>query len=257
MPGGQPTWIRRANVIRIPVPGESSRSSASRSSTGGRIRRIGVVIPARDEQALVEQCLRSIRAAASEVTVPVSIVVVADSCRDETVRIARRAPGVEVIEVRHRVVGMTRAVGMNALIDRFGASGTWLATTDADSVVPATWLSRQLARAAAGADAVVGTVQVLDWSGHPRSARRRYARAYSHVDGHGHVHGANLSVRAAAYESVGGFPALATHEDVALVGALCARGYRVDRAGDLAVGTSGRTIARAPAGFAGYLRALH
>jgi hypothetical protein len=42
----------------------------------------------------------------------------------------------------------------------------WLATTDADSRVPGSWLQDQLAFARRGFDAVAGTVRVHDWSGY-------------------------------------------------------------------------------------------
>jgi hypothetical protein len=72
----------------------------------------------------------------------------------------------------------------------------------------------------------------------------------------GHVHGANLGVRADAYLRAGGFATLPEHEDVDLVARLRAD-PRVDvRPSDAAdVLTSGRTTGRTPGGYAGYLRA--
>lgn len=219
------------------------------------IARIGVAIPAQDEASLLPACLAALARAAARSPVPVSVVVVADACRDATAQIAAHG-GARVIEAQHRNVGLTRATAMAALIEELGVPGTWLAATDADSLVPEHWLSRQLELAAAGADAIAGTVRVGDWTGHPRRAQRRYARLYNGLEGHRHVHGANLAVSAAAYLAVGGFAPLPVHEDVTLIAALDARGYRVARPGDLAVLTSARPIGRAPAGFAGYLRAL-
>lgn len=219
------------------------------------IQRIGVAIPAQDEASLLPACLGALARAAARSPVPVTVLVVADACRDDTAQVAAQG-GARVIEVEHRNVGRTRAVGMAALIEQLGVSGTWLAVTDADSQVPEHWLTRQLDLAAAGADAVVGTVRVGDWAGHPRRVRRRYARLYNGLDGHRHVHGANLALSAEAYCAVGGFAPLPAHEDVALIAALDARGYRLARAGDLAVLTSARSVGRAPAGFAGHLRTL-
>lgn len=219
------------------------------------IQRIGVAIPAQDEQDLLPGCLRALARAATRSPVPVSVVVVADACRDATAR-AAVCGGARVIETQHGNVGAARAAGMTALIDELGIPGTWLAATDADSLVPEHWLTRQLELAAGGADAIAGTVRIGDWAEHPRWVRRRYVRRYNGLDGHRHVHGANLAVSAAAYRAVGGFAPMPAHEDVALVDALDAGGYRVARAGDLAVLTSARPVGRAPAGFAAYLRTL-
>lgn len=219
------------------------------------IERIGVAIPAQDEEVLLPGCLTALAQAAARCPVPVSVVVVADACRDATAQVAARG-GARVIEAQHRNVGLARATGMTALIDELGVAGTWLAVTDADSLVPEHWLTRQLELAAGGADAIAGTVWIGDWAGHSRWVRRRYTRRYNSLNGHRHVHGANLAVSAAAYQAVGGFAPLPVHEDVSLIAALDARGYRVARAGDLAVLTSARLIGRAPAGFAGYLRTL-
>ena len=122
----------------------------------------------------------------------------------------------------------------------------WLATTDADSRVPPHWLSRQLELADDGADLVVGTVEVDDWSAHPPYVEQRWRAGYDQRDGHGHVHGANVGARADAYLEVGGFPSLDRDEDVALVAALAHR--RVVRTGTIPVLTSARLRSRAAAG---------
>ena len=63
--------------------------------------------------------------------------------------------------------------------------------------------------------------------------------AWSGAD-HPHVHGANLSLSAAAYVAVGGLPPLALAEDHALVAALEGRGLRVARSATRPVRTSAR-----------------
>ena len=70
------------------------------------------------------------------------------------------------------------------------------------------------------------------------------------------MHGANLGFRAAAYLMAGGFPAVPTAEDHALVAALTAGGSRVLRTRALPVITSARREARAPHGFSHYLAEL-
>ena len=251
------------------------------------IRAIAVVVPARDEERLLGGCLASVRRAAHHPLVraiPTRLVVVADSCRDRTAAIARHA-GAEVASIRACNVGAARARGTDralaAVLSPTGAPAPgecWLAHTDADTRVPYGWLARHLAYAAQGWDAVLGTVQVLDWSEHPPGTAERFQRQYATpvrpavetapkpVAGttfggaprveHPHVHGANLGVRADAYRSAGGFAALAVGEDHALVAALEALGCSVRRAVDLPVITSARRSVRARGGFGDTISAL-
>ena len=143
-----------------------------------------------------------------------------------------------------------------AKLSREDASRLWLATTDADTRVPARWLTEQLRLAADGAEAVAGSIQVHDWTGYPEGFAERFRSFYEppgSTDTHDHVHGANLGVRADAYLAAGGFPPLVTGEDHALWRAL----RRADRAQissrRLAVVTSSRRAARAPLGFSSFL----
>jgi hypothetical protein len=121
--------------------------------------------------------------------------------------------------------------------------------------VPVNWLAIQIEHARAGAEVVVGTVTVADWRERPDHIRVR-ANAEYQARPHRHVHGANLSFSAAAYEATAGLPDLQVHEDVSLVAAFEANGEAIAWALDLAVVTSARRSARAPRGFASYLTAL-
>jgi glycosyltransferase involved in cell wall biosynthesis len=222
---------------------------------------VGVVVPAHDEEELLADCLAGLRTAAGAVAdrARVRVLVVADACTDRTEAVARRA-GVDVLRVDARVVGRARRAGAAALRR---AGSVWVATTDADSVVPPDWLAAQLDARADGADAWVGTVDVVDWRGLPSPVRRRYRDAYEDGSGdagsgdaHRHVHGASLGIAARTYEAVGGFPPRATGEDVVLVERLDRAGYRVVRDRTHPVVTSARTDGRAPDGFAGHLLGL-
>ena len=207
---------------------------------------VGVVVPAHDEAELLPVCLDALAAATRAVAglAVVRTVVVLDACTDGSAVAAHEA-GVETVVLDARRVGAARRRGVAALGDT-----DWLATTDADSTVPPGWLVAQLAALAEGADALVGTVEVADWSGHPPAVRAWFDEVYdSSGDPHPHVHGANLGVRTAAYVAVGGFAPLRTGEDVALVRALVAAGHRVHRSRTHPVVTSSRTGARAPDGF--------
>jgi glycosyltransferase involved in cell wall biosynthesis len=224
------------------------------------IRAVGVIVPAHNEQDLLPACLARVRRAAWALRgTPVHLVVVADACRDQTAWAARRG-GASVITISARSAGAARAAGAREVLRRarhLDPAGIWLATTDADSLVPPGWLRGQARLASHGWDAIVGTIRVTDWSGHQPGTRSRFNRRYASKAGpHSHVHGANLGFRASAYLTAGGFPAIATGEDRALVAALTASGSRVLRTRALPVITSARRESRAPHGFGHYLTEL-
>lgn len=219
----------------------------------------GIVVPAHNEETLLSACLRALRRAASSVSVPVHVLVAADSCTDGTVAVARGFDA-RVIALQARSVGAARAAGMTEILRLTAGSDPaeiWLATTDADTVVPALWLHRQLGYADRGWDVVLGTVSVADWAEHPPHVPTAFAAGYEFGDRpHPHVHGANLGLRASAYQAAGGFRSLCTAEDHALVAAAALAGCPVMRARDITVETSARRQARAPHGFSHLLRAL-
>ncbi|WP_345475400.1 glycosyltransferase family 2 protein [Actinoallomurus oryzae] len=208
----------------------------------GRDQKAGVVVPAHDEQERLPACLAALRG--------IPVVVVADACTDRTAEVARRY-GAQVVEIAARNVGAARAAGVRALLRR-GVS--WVATTDADTLVPPGWLASQLRYAARGWDAVVGTVEVTDWTGHEPRRIAAYARHYARDPAP--VHGANLGFSAHAYVTSGGFPPLRTGEDRALVAAMTAAGHRVLHTPQVRVITSARHRYRAPHGFGHFLTTL-
>jgi hypothetical protein len=79
------------------------------------IRAMAVAVPARNEGAHIERCLRAIGMAAKACPVPVFLTVAADRCHDDTVALAQRAVGrlptgmaAEVVECRADSVGAAR-----------------------------------------------------------------------------------------------------------------------------------------------------
>ncbi|WP_234316467.1 glycosyltransferase [Streptomyces sp. NRRL F-5702] len=245
----------------------SGRSGAVRAPAGAPPVAVAVVIPARDEEALLPAALASVRAAAGHPGVgatPVLTVVVADTCTDATAAVARAA-GAQVVPVGFRNVGRSRAAGVLTALRFFGdvPGPVWIASTDADSTVRPDWLAHQLARAAEGWDAVVGTVTADRWPpGKPHLAAR-YHRLYETTRPpsgrpwhHPHVHGANLGVGSRAYTAAGGFPPAALDEDRGLVDALERTGARILRTADCPVTTSTRTTPRAQGGFGDHLANL-
>ena len=224
------------------------------------IRSVGVIVPAHNEQDLLPSCLDRLRRAARALHgTPVHLVVVADACRDRTVQVAQRS-GAAVVTIAARSAGAARAAGVREVLRRTGRldpADVWLATTDADTLVPCYWLRQQVRYANRGWDAVAGTIRITDWSGYQPGVRALFQKRYAAGNGpHSHVHGANLGFRAAAYLRAGGFTDMPTAEDHALVAALIATGSRVHRTRALTVITSARRAARAPHGFSSHLAAL-
>lgn len=212
---------------------------------------IGVIVPAHDEEALIGRALQALRVAAAHEDLAgeeVRVLVVLDACTDMTGEIAR-AFGVDCLSIDAHNVGMARAAGAQALIDR---GARWLAFTDADSRVAPCWLSRQVSM---GSDAVCGVVEVDDWSPFTDDQRRAYEADYHDMDGHAHVHGANFGLRTETYQRAGGFLPLACHEDVALVRRLEALGACIAWTNAVRVVTSARLAGRAPNGFAAVMDA--
>lgn len=222
-----------------------------------------VAVPARDEEDALGACLDSLLLAraglrAVRPAVGVEVVLVLDRCTDRSAAIAATRP-VTVRCLDAGSVGAARSAavqeGLGRVLRRGGrAETTWLAMTDADCVVPASWLAEHVALAERGVDLVVGTVEPtgdLD----PGLLAAWHAR---HVlrDGHEHVHGANLGVRADAYVEAGGFSPLPLHEDVALVAAVRGSGRRWVSTDRTRVLTSGRRLGRVDGGFASYLADL-
>jgi glycosyltransferase involved in cell wall biosynthesis len=216
-----------------------------------------VVIPAHDEEALLPACLDSVRTAIDAVDLPVQVIVALDKCQDRSADVVAACPWADAVILDAGNVGAARAAATDSALRRAtsrAAERVWIATTDADSTVPAHWLTSQVALADAGWDLVVGTVDVQDWSEQPSHVQQEWSQQYIAADNHPHIHGANLGVRASAYLEAGGWPAVAVNEDVALVAALAGR--RVARSAAHPVMTSARRDPRARGGFGDALNAL-
>ena len=234
---------------------------------------VGIVVPARNEEAGIEPCLASLDRAAAVVArwgIGTFVVVAGDSCTDRTVELAARwlrdwkgtrkggpegLGGGTVIHLDARNVGAARQAGMARLLRRYAAlppRRLWLASTDADTVVPRQWLARQVRLAGAGWDAVAGVVAVDAWLGdHPDglcSFEEAYRRRVDRLE-HGHVHAANLGLRASAYLAAGGFRPRRCGEDHDLWSRLDHPRLRRLSDPDLHVTTSGRLSGRAADGF--------
>jgi glycosyltransferase involved in cell wall biosynthesis len=224
---------------------------------------VAVVIPARDEEATIEAAVGSVRRALRRAEHRVEralIVVVADTCVDDTVRRAERRLGRSGVVLTTPVgrVGASRALGTSHVLGVLSSANDrlWLANTDADSVVRCDWILRQLVLADRGATCVSGIVRLGQAS---RRLRGRFAREYGrHVGAatHTHVHGANLGIRGDLMSELGNWAPVRKGEDHDLwhrAGAAFATRHQDPR---LVVTTSARKVGRAPGGFAADLVAF-
>lgn len=226
------------------------------------IRAVHVVVPARDEAELLPRCLHSVERARRLLRtcrphLLVDVTVVLDGCRDGTALVVEAAR-VGSLVVDLGVVGETRDAGVRQAVDVAADEGVapdelWIACTDADSAVSPHWLVRQLGLADT-VDLVVGTVEPVGCTDAGLLARWR--ERHELVEGHTHVHGANLGFRASTYLDVGGFAPLPVHEDVDLVRRLRAHTDRWVATDSVRVATSARAHGRTPDGFSGYLADL-
>jgi glycosyltransferase involved in cell wall biosynthesis len=225
---------------------------------------VGVIIPVHNEEERLPAALDALQR--SLVRLPSGlasqVVVVLDACADRSSHIAeqwrRRAdPGrVTLVHIDAANVGSARAAGCDAVLRSYRGTeqSLWLATTDADSRVPAAWLSRQVSLHDEGISLWNGIVTVVDWTGRSGALALRFASFYS--SDQTPIHGASLGINARTYRRAGGFQALVTGEDRALHAAALRAGATAYCDRSVPVVTSSRRAGRAPLGFAGALTSL-
>jgi glucosyl-3-phosphoglycerate synthase len=233
-----------------------------------------VVVPARDEAERIEACLLSLAAQDGVASEQYELIVVLDGCRDATrekvlaLGARERTLRLRVVEVDEpEGVGRARRRGMDLACERLLALGKGeglIASTDADSVVAADWLSVQLALVRGGAEAIGGLIELDDDEAAqltPAAVSERDGRAAERLRAvhslglagiaeHHQFSGASLALTARAYERCGGLPVRAALEDEALEQELRARGIAIHRSRSVRVTTSARTGGRAPRGLA-------
>jgi glucosyl-3-phosphoglycerate synthase len=227
-----------------------------------------VVVPARDEQDVIERCLQAL---AAQTVTPSAFetIVVADDCRDATAEVARTAArrlGLRLVVLQGPGAGTgpARRLGMDAAADRLlslGLDRGLIATTDADSMPACDWLERQLDHLARGADVVAGMIELDDDDVRalPEAVLRRRRLesqrwmakivATDPTAIHHHFAGASLGVTAGTYRHVGGLGGGRALEDREFGELLTERGVPIIRPGDVRVRTSARTGGRAERGL--------
>lgn len=93
--------------------------------------RISVVIPAYNEEQYIRRCLESLM---QQTRKPYEIIVVNNNSTDKTTSIVKEFPKVKLIHEQQQGITATRNTGFTA------AKGDIIARTDADTIVPKTWI---------------------------------------------------------------------------------------------------------------------
>jgi hypothetical protein len=245
-----------------------------------------VAIPVRDEEDRLPACLRALaqqrnRLGHSILPRLVHVVVFANNCADESADLARKLGGglsldVRVVEARLPPSSAHAGAARRAVMDLAEA---WLEegaerdgvilTTDADSQVAPNWIAENLAAFQAGAEAVLGRID-LDAEGKflPEALHRRgeledaYERLLTELSWlldplehnpwphHATISGASLAITGTAYCRVGRLPRVPLGEDKALIALLSRQDASIRYSPSVHVITSGRTNGRAPGGVA-------
>lgn len=277
-------------VARQKIGGTERQSIVDEFTLNSGCRAV-VAIPACNEEARIGDCLAALAVQRDDAGAPLAsdvfaILVFANNCSDETAERVRQWREIcpfqllvteAVLPTVRSNAGFARKMAMDQVADllvRADRHDGVILTTDADSSVCSTWVSRTLAEIARGADAVAGYIegQPAELIGHgPTFVRRgRLEDAYlaqiaeigALLDplphdpwpNHRVSSGASLAVTVSAYRAIGGLPPKPVGEDAALTEALLLAGYKVRHAMDIVVTTSCRLEGRAPGGAADTMR---
>jgi glycosyltransferase involved in cell wall biosynthesis len=233
------------------------------------------VVPARDEEDLIGDCLRSLAAQRDLGTGELEVLVVLDACRDRTrervLEFAAAHPRLplRLLDGPGRGAGAARRVGMDAACDRLleaGRTDGLIACTDADSTVDPGWVRAQLDAVKRGARAIGGRIELSArdrerlgpgvMAQRDRHALRRHALVKAAAGPHGSTvdhwqfSGASMAVTAEVYRAVGGLDPEPWLEDEAFERALLRHGVPIQRRLDVRVTTSARLEGRARRGLA-------
>ena len=245
-----------------------------------------VAIPLRDEEERLPACLRALAQQRDRLGRPipprlVRVVIFANNCTDQSASVVRALAEcwsltIRVVEARlppeAAHAGAARRAAMDlaeAWLMEGGERAGVILTTDADSQVAPNWIATNLAAFEAGAEAVLGRIE-LDGDGKllPDALHRRGALedAYESLltelswlldplehnpwPHHATISGATLGITRNAYCRVGRLPRVPLGEDKALIALLSRQDARIRYCPAVHVVTSGRTQGRAPGGVA-------
>jgi hypothetical protein len=245
-----------------------------------------VAIPVRDEEERLPACLRALAQQRDRLGRPipprlVRVVIFANNCTDQSPSVVRSLAEcwsltIRVVEARlppeAAHAGAARRAAMDlaeAWLMEGGERAGVILTTDADSQVAPNWIATNLAAFEAGAEAVLGRIE-LDGDGKllpdPLHRRGELEDAFESLltelswlldplehnpwPHHATISGATLGITRNAYCRVGRLPRVPLGEDKALIALLSRQDARIRYCPAVHAVTSGRTQGRAPGGVA-------
>jgi len=239
-------------------------------------RRIAIAIPARNEGVRLGSCLERIAGLRiDQRVIALSVVVVANNCRDATAECVRAfAAGWErpcrVIEVElaseRAHAGWARRLAFDAAADELVAATDVLLSTDADTQVTPEWLLANLNHLEQGYDAIAARTRFDERERRrlPRHLRSRLAAIRSYENALAYLRtmqepsepwprhfdegGASLCLTLGTYRRIGGAPTPSLGEDRALFDAIRQVGGFVRHPLDVHALTSPRLCGRAGGG---------
>lgn len=195
--------------------------------------RISVVIPARNEEAYIQSCLRAIL---NQTLQPSELIVVDNGSTDRTATIAS-ALGAKLVSCPTPGVAAARQAGLEV------ATGDWVATSDADSRPTPGWLEALQARME-GSVALYGPLRMFGLPWWQEELTEVGYGTFLKLMGllrRPNLAAANMAFRREVALEVGGYPALEAGEDVAL-GLRLRRKGRVRYVREALVLTSSRRV---------------
>ncbi len=166
--------------------------------------KISFVVPAYNEEAVLERCLHSILNELMHTPCQAEIVLVNNASTDRTKEIASSIPGIRVIDEDRKGLVFARKAGFEA------TTGELVANIDADTILPIGWLAKVFTEFSTHKDIVALSGPFLYHDISPPSrflVRMFYISGYvSHwLFGMAMLQGGNFVIQREAWESVGGY----------------------------------------------------
>ena len=224
--------------------------------------KVSFVIPAYNEEKLLDACLASIGREIARTACDTEVIVVNNASTDGTCAVVLRYPRVQLVDEPKKGIVFARHAGFIV------SSGDLIANLDADTVLPSGWLATVLAEFLARPNLVALSGPHLYYD---LSRLRRALTHFFYLGGYavyfvshrifkkgGMLQGGNFVVQRTALVAIGGFDTSITFygEDTDLARRLAKVG-RVHFTFKLPIYASGRRIAKEGIALSGYRYALN
>lgn len=208
--------------------------------------KLSFVIPAYNEEEYIGECLEAIVAQKQGLPYDIEVIVVDNNCTDRTAAVARRYPGVKIVEERKKGIVAARQAGF------FSSTGDLIANVDADTRLTRGWIRKVMDEFSEDKNLVVLSGPFLYYDA-PLSVRF-FTRLFYYVSFALNrtapflfpvVQGGNFVVRRSALEKIGGY-----RSDIDFYGEDTDVARRMNKVGKvkftfrLPIKTSGRRLAK-------------